>query len=1321
MVLDETPLIIAFTCSKLVLRSSTSGLATRTVGCLCQKERDKMPKKNWFAKFIRTSNSQTILNGKSGHVRLGLASLEDRVVLDGTSSFLGSSANNIPLLVNPDVFTGGVLVAAGDVTGDGYVDIVTGAGPGGGPHVRVFDGKTGQVAWEFMAYDPNFRGGVSVAVGDVNGDGRVDIVTGAGPGGGPHIKVFDSITRSETLSFYAFDSGFTGGTRVAVGDTDGDKKAEIAVASGNGGTAEVRLFSGLTGNLLTTVQTGTPEDRNGATVALADFTRDGKADLVVGTGSGVSLVQVFDLNSGNQPIFSVTPYDPSFIGTAWVAAGDVTGDGIADIITGAGLGGGPHVRVFDGKSKADAGSLMAYSPDFRGGVFLAVADLNADGRFDIITGAGPGGGPHVRMFSDSGGSELGGFFAYDPLTLANGFSANASTPPVNPPASPPNLPPVVPPVVLPPTIPPIVPPVVPPTTLPPVPPDVPPAVPPVVPPTVPPIIPPVVPPVVPPTIPPVANTPPTISALLDQTSAGVVGPLAFTVGDAETLAAQLVVSATSSNTELIPNANIFFGGAGASRNILLTPATDKSGTSIITLTVTDSNGSSTSGLFTVTVNSTSVPPPPPGTVDTTPPRVTITTNSGQLQNFSPAITGEASDDRSGVALLQVSIDNGGFADVPLLANGTFSFTPIAAFDGVHLVNFRALDKAGNFSALTSFAFTLDATAPTADLGFTSVVRTNPTTFDVTFSEDVSPSAFDVASYRLSRSNVPLSLASVERLDARRARIHLVTPLTDDANYRFEVIGTIRDAAGNALTGVLSASFEVAKPAAIESLSPANGEEQVSLTRETIVRFDETIDPTTINSESFYLIANGERIAGRIRVSPTEKFATFFYASPLPASTEVRAILDGNLVRGRDGRFVDGNGDGTPGGTATADFRTLPITNIPGTRLFAFIYDSFNRDAAGNNIPVVGATVSLDANPNIKAVTDATGRFELGIPNAAAGIPDGLPAPVFFVHIDGSTAVNAPAGTRYATLGKPFHTVPGQQVQLNMAGTPFNIYLPPMAMGDIVPLNPTADTEVGFGTAGQAQIRRIMAERFPNDPVKAAAQADLAIAAMRVTYPAGSALSESGVAATQATIIPVDPSRLPAPLPPGSNPGLVISIQAGTAAGFNLAGGSTNFDIPAPVRFPNLDGLAPGEKTTIMSFDHDKGGYFPVGTATVSADGTAIVSDPGVGILAPGWHFLDRFLGWFNKCKTELLTIRTYYDVYQAVRSCLEGLSARVNGILEAGEILIDAALKLKDQVEQYKRNKGNTGADVLFNTLKLQKETIVNSPKLMWKYMKLRC
>lgn len=122
-------------------------------------------------------------------------------------------------------FRGGVNVGVGDLDGDGAPDIVTGAGPGGGPHVRVF-GTDQAVKWQFFAYDQKFKGGVYVAVGDLDGDGAQEIVTGPGFGGGPHVRVMNRYGQVKS-QFFAFDSKKRAGVRVSVGDVDGDGKLEI--------------------------------------------------------------------------------------------------------------------------------------------------------------------------------------------------------------------------------------------------------------------------------------------------------------------------------------------------------------------------------------------------------------------------------------------------------------------------------------------------------------------------------------------------------------------------------------------------------------------------------------------------------------------------------------------------------------------------------------------------------------------------------------------------------------------------------------------------------------------------------------------------------------------------------------------------------------------------------------------------------------------------------------------------------------------------------------------------------------------------------------
>lgn len=126
-------------------------------------------------------------------------------------------------------FRGGVSASVGDVDGDGAPDVVTGAGAGGGPHVRVFD-ASGNVKAQFFAYSERFRGGVTTAVGDVDGDGLDEIVTGPGFGGGPHVRVFNRKGEVEN-QFFAFDSRQRGGVLVSVGDVDGDGRVEILAQS----------------------------------------------------------------------------------------------------------------------------------------------------------------------------------------------------------------------------------------------------------------------------------------------------------------------------------------------------------------------------------------------------------------------------------------------------------------------------------------------------------------------------------------------------------------------------------------------------------------------------------------------------------------------------------------------------------------------------------------------------------------------------------------------------------------------------------------------------------------------------------------------------------------------------------------------------------------------------------------------------------------------------------------------------------------------------------------------------------------------------------
>ncbi len=287
--------------------------------------------------------------------------------------FLGDSGELVSsfFAASPAYF-GGVRVAAGDVDGDGLDDVVTGTGPGAPSTVHVYSGRTGALLLSFFPYGAGYRGGVYVAAGDIDGDGQADVITGAGPGAGPHVKVFRGTDGATIRSFFAYDPSFLGGVHVAAGDVNGDQTTDIVTAPGRGGSSNVRAFSGSDGEVL----------------------------------------------------LSFLAY-PSFTGGVFVAAGDVNGDGLDDVVTGVDAG-PPHVKAFSSADGSLLLSFFAYDPAFTGGVRVATGDVDGDGQADVVTCSGPGGAAHVKAFSARTGETLRSFLAL-PGSTRGGFVATRRT------------------------------------------------------------------------------------------------------------------------------------------------------------------------------------------------------------------------------------------------------------------------------------------------------------------------------------------------------------------------------------------------------------------------------------------------------------------------------------------------------------------------------------------------------------------------------------------------------------------------------------------------------------------------------------------------------------------------------------------------------------------------------------------------------------------------------------------------------------------------------------------------------------------------------
>jgi hypothetical protein len=319
---------------------------------------------------------------------------------------------------------GGLSIAIGDVfpevTGAAANEVVVGSGPGQLPIVRVYD-LNGTLEAEFLAYEPGFTGGVNVAVanvatdeGLVGGVDRVEIITGTGPGGGPLVKVFNPNSRTAVRQFLAYEATFRGGVNVAGGQVDETTSLEeVVTGAGFGGGPVVRVFRP-NGTAFSSFFAYESSFRNGVNVAVGDAITIGTLginsgdEIITGPGEGgAPLLKIFDETGGLRRSFFAFDFQ---LRTGLVVASGANTDGTSNLgeeifaatqftpLTAA-----PVVRAFNGNSAGQIESEFSPFPaGFTRYINIAAGEFGLDptvpfpfnialnsGEFLAVAGEGP--------------------------------------------------------------------------------------------------------------------------------------------------------------------------------------------------------------------------------------------------------------------------------------------------------------------------------------------------------------------------------------------------------------------------------------------------------------------------------------------------------------------------------------------------------------------------------------------------------------------------------------------------------------------------------------------------------------------------------------------------------------------------------------------------------------------------------------------------------------------------------------------------------------------------------------------------------------------
>ena len=544
--------------------------------------------------------------------------------------------------------------------------------------------------------------------------------------------------------------------------------------------------------------------------------------------------------------------------------------------------------------------------------------------------------------------------------------------------------------------------------------------------------------------------------------------------------------------------------------------------------------------------------------------------------------------------------------------------PDGSADGTHTLVLVAIDAAGNATDPLSFTFTLDTKAPLITLAAGSVQDGGTLEAGARLSGAADPTGSRLASltYRFGNDTpIPMSF------DATTGAFDQALDLSklDVGTHTLTV--TARDVAGNRQPPLLNLTLADLAALTVTGLTPMDGASDVGVTYRPKVTFSRAVDLATLTSDSFYATDSTGRHRRHHRAGRRRHVGLAVLHRPAAWRLDHHAARAGQKISGAaDGTFLDADGDGTPGSVLTESFTTVSTAVVPDTTLTGKVVDpgpdlqpmTFDDVRAGPDQtlhtaddvylqPIAHVKVYILGHENEAVFTDAQGNFTL------TNVPTGDVK----VAVDGRTATNAPSGFYFPEMVMDTNIKPGvvntlmgsmgtSDKQAANANDPA-VYLPrlqALILTNISTTDPTTVTAPVSSSSGSGSTLT-----------------GTQLSQLTLTVQPGSLVDAHGnpVSNAKVGISPVPASLVMDMLPPGlMQHTFDITIQAPDAVAFTT---------PATLTMPNVFGLAPGEKTFILSFDHTTGRLVIDGTATVSADGLTVTTDPGQGVTMPGWHGL----------------------------------------------------------------------------------------------------